>query len=222
MSKDKTIINQIKQQGMLPLFYHAGFEESRSVVQAFYEAGIRIIEYTNRGAGALNNFKQLLELRDKEWPDLLLAAGTIKTVKDAKNFCKAGADFIICPGTVKEVANKVQDAGLLWIPGCQSPTEIILAEQCGARLVKIFPGSLLGPGYITAIRDIFPGIDFMPTGGVDASKESIEAWFKAGAVAVGMGSKLVSKELLDKQDYGTITSLAKELIGIINILKNPS
>jgi 2-dehydro-3-deoxyphosphogluconate aldolase / (4S)-4-hydroxy-2-oxoglutarate aldolase len=222
MSKNKTIHNQIKQQGILPLFYHAGFEESRSVVQALYEAGIRIIEYTNRGNSALNNFKQLIERRDKEWPGLLLAAGTIKNVKDAKAFCKAGADFIICPGVVKEVAKKVQDAGLLWIPGCQTPTEIILAEQCGARLVKIFPGSLLGPGYITAIRDIFPGIDFMPTGGVDTSKENIEAWFRAGVIAVGMGSKLISKELLDKQDYGTITSVTKELMGIINGLKNLS
>lgn len=219
MGKHKTIIEKIKAQGLIPLFYHEDIEVSMAVVQALYEAGIRIIEYTNRGENALNNFKALLKLRDKQWPDLLLAIGTIKNVKDAKAYIKVKADFIICPGVIKEVGDKVQEANLLWIPGCTTPTEIILAEDCGAKLVKLFPGNLLGPGFVTAIKKIFPDIDLMPTGGVDTTKENIESWFKAGVCAVGMGSKLITKTTLEKKEYTKITSLTKEVLDIIQQVK---
>jgi 2-dehydro-3-deoxyphosphogluconate aldolase/(4S)-4-hydroxy-2-oxoglutarate aldolase len=219
MGKHKIIIERIKSQGLIPLFYHEDIEVSKAVVRALYEAGIRIIEYTNRGENALNNFKTLLKLRDKQWPDLLLAIGTIKNVKDAKAYIKAKADFIICPGVIKEVGEKVLEANLLWLPGCTTPTEIMLAEDCGAKLVKLFPGNLLGPGFVTAIKEIFPGIDFMPTGGVEINKENIESWFKAGVCAVGMGSKLITKTALEKKEYTKITSLTKEVLDIIQQVK---
>ena len=219
MAKHKTIIEKIKAQGLIPLFYHEDIQVSKAVVQALYEAGIGIIEYTNRGENALNNFKALLKLRDKQWPDLLLAIGTIKNVKDAKAYIKAKADFIICPGVVKEVGDKVQEANMLWIPGCTTPTEIILAEDCGAKLVKLFRGNLLGHGFVTAIKEIFPGIDFMPTGGVEINKENIESWFKAGVCAVGMGSKLISKKLMEQKDYATIEKMTKEVLELISVIR---
>ena len=184
MAKNENIVTKIKEQGLLPLFFHSDADVSRSVVQALYDAGIRVIEYTNRGENALENFKILIKYRNKNWKDLILAVGTIKTAKDAKAYIKAGADFIISPGIVEEVATRAKDAGLLYVPGCMTPTEIIFAESLGARLVKLFPGNLLGPSYVSSIKELFPDVEFMPTGGVEAEGNNLKAWFQSGVVAV--------------------------------------
>ncbi len=214
------IINTIKEQGIIPLFYHDDKNVSIAIVDALYSAGIRIVEYTNRGDNAFENFKALVSLKTKRWPELLLSVGTVKTTKDAEQFLEAGTDFVICPGVIPAVAKLVQGAGLLWVPGCMTTTEIIIAEQHGARLVKIFPGSLLGPAYIKAVKDIFPGMMFMPTGGVDVNENNLQQWFDAGVIAVGMGSKMISKELLQKKDYSAIEALAQKALKIIQSIKN--
>lgn len=214
------IINTIREQGIIPLFYHDDKNVSIAIVDALYNAGIRIVEYTNRGDNAVENFKALVSLKTKRWPELLLSVGTVKTTKDAEQFLEAGTDFVICPGVIPEVAKMVQDAGLLWVPGCMTTTEIIIAEQHGARLVKIFPGSLLGPAYIKAVKDIFPGMMFMPTGGVDVNEANLQQWFDAGVIAVGMGSKMISKELMLTKDYAAIEVLAQKALKIIQSIKN--
>jgi 2-dehydro-3-deoxyphosphogluconate aldolase/(4S)-4-hydroxy-2-oxoglutarate aldolase len=215
MAKNENIIAKIKEQGLLPLFFLPDAEVSRSVVQSLYDAGIRVIEYTNRGENALENFKSLIKYRNKNWKDLILAVGTIKTAKDAKAYIKAGADFIISPGIVEEVAVRAKDAGLLYVPGCMTPTEIIFAESLGARLVKLFPGNLLGPSYVSSIKELFPNVEFMPTGGVEAEGNNLKGWFQAGVVAVGMGSKLISKPLVDNKDYERIKTLTVEAIELV-------
>ena len=219
MKQPEKILATIKVQGIIPLFYHDELEVSIRVVDALYNAGIRVVEYTNRGSKALSNFKELLHTKNKQWPDLILSAGTIKSAEQAKQFIDAGADFIICPGIIPDVAKIVQNAGLLWIPGCMTATEIIVAEHHGASLIKLFPGNLLGPSYVTAVKEIFPELMFMPTGGVEVNEENITAWFKAGVVAVGLGSKVISKEVLKNKDYKTIADLAKKALQIIESVK---
>jgi 2-dehydro-3-deoxyphosphogluconate aldolase/(4S)-4-hydroxy-2-oxoglutarate aldolase len=214
------IISKIKEQGLIPLFYHDEKEVSIAIVDALYKAGIRIVEYTNRGNNAIENFAALLSVRDIKWPELLLSAGTIKTTGDAEKFIAAGTDFVICPGVIPEVAKLIQDAGLLWVPGCMTTTEIIMAEQHGAQLIKIFPGSLLGPDYIKAIKEIFPGLLFMPTGGVEVHEDNLRKWFNAGVSAVGMGSKMISKDLVHTKDYAGIETLAEKALQIIASVKN--
>src|SRR6476661_3109505 len=201
MRKKDQALQALLQQKLLPLYYHQSAEVSVAILRALYEAGVRTLEYTNRGGNALENFKVLRKTVDKSLPELQLGIGTIKTNKQAKKFMEAGADFIVCPCMNKQVADTVQQAGLLWIPGCFTTTEIALAEEAGANLVKIFPGSLLGPSYIGAIKEIFPDLKFMPTGGVEAEEKNLKGWFTAGVVAVGMGSKLISKELIAQEDY---------------------
>jgi 2-dehydro-3-deoxyphosphogluconate aldolase / (4S)-4-hydroxy-2-oxoglutarate aldolase len=215
MSKKKETVDLLKQQGFVPLFYHDDPEVCVEVTKALYAAGARFLEFTNRGEHAFKNFKQMLKSRDKEMPGLVLAIGTIKNTRDAKRFMIAGADCIISPGMVAGMGKAVDGAGLLWIPGCMTATEIMQAEECGAVIVKLFPGHLLGPGFMSAIREIFPAVDFMPTGGVEMNRDNLEAWFNAGVCAVGMGSKLVSKELLSNRKYSEITRRAKEMMGII-------
>lgn len=219
MSNTENIIGMVKEQGIIPLFYHEDAFVSIEVVNALYNAGVRIVEYTNRGAKALENFKMLLATRDKQWPGLLLSVGTIKTVESAQQFIHAGADFIICPGVIPAVAIASHEAGLLWVPGCMTPTEIMIAEQHGAKLVKLFPGNLLGPSFVSAVKELFPGLLFMPTGGVDVSEENIGAWFKAGVCAVGLGSKVISKDILEQKDYQSVTKLAEKALQIVQSVK---
>jgi 2-dehydro-3-deoxyphosphogluconate aldolase / (4S)-4-hydroxy-2-oxoglutarate aldolase len=219
MKNQQDILNQITQQKMLPLYFHKDATVSINILKALYNAGIKAVEYTNRGAEAVENFKALRKVVNESMPGMLLGIGTVKTVADAEQFINAGADFIISPVVFPPVAKAVQDAGLLWIPGCLTPTEIFTAEMNGAKMVKIFPGSVVGPSYISAIKDLFPGLLFMPTGGVDTTAENIKEWFDAGVVAVGMGSKLISKSVLQNQEYDKLTAQTKVVLEILNNIK---
>lgn len=212
-------VSAIKAQKMLPLFYHDDREVSLKTVEALYRAGVRVVEYTNRGEKAFSNFEYLKKKSAGLFPGLLLGIGTIKTAQDARSFIGIGADYIICPSLNAEVASVTHQAKLQWIPGCMTTTEIANAELAGATLVKLFPGSLLGPGYVSAIRDIFPNLSFMPTGGVEAEESNLQAWFKAGVCAVGMGSKLVSKELLEKRAYGEIKERTEEAMRLVRLIQ---
>ena len=215
MDRIESIIEHIKEQGVLPLFYHEDKQVCLDVIKALYEAGIRVIEFTNRGENALENFKAILALRDETMQDLLLAIGTIRNADQATTYIKAGADILISPVFDPDVADEAYLAKILWIPGCMTPTEIHVAQNAGCRLVKLFPGNVLGPAFVTGIRELFPGMDFMPTGGVELNEESMGEWFRAGVCAVGLGSKVISRSLLEQKDYATITRLASEAISIV-------
>ncbi|MET0299462.1 MAG: bifunctional 4-hydroxy-2-oxoglutarate aldolase/2-dehydro-3-deoxy-phosphogluconate aldolase [Flavitalea sp.] len=219
MSYTDIVFNTITEQGLVPLFYHDDPQLCVSITKALYDGGVRILEFTNRGAAALENFRILRKEVDKNMPGMHLGIGTIKTANDANDFVEAGTDFIVCPIVHPGVAEVAYRASLLWIPGCLTTTEIALAEENGAKLVKIFPGSLVGPSYISAIKDIFPDMKFMPTGGVDMTKESIASWFNAGVVAVGMGSKLITKQVLESAAYKTLTEASAEALSIVHSVK---
>ena len=202
----------------MPLYYHEDAGVCIEILKALYAGGIRILEFTNRGESALANFKELKSTVKKSMPDVLLGIGTIKNAKQAQQYIKAGADFIVCPSIDEKVAKVTEKAGLLWIPGCMTPTEISAAENAGAKIVKIFPGNILGPSYITSIKELFPDIKFMPTGGVEVEQNNLRDWFNAGIVAVGMGSKLISKTVLESKNYTEITRLTIEALQIINLV----
>lgn len=201
MESKESVLNAILNQGMLPLFYHESAKVSLEIIRSLYKAGVRVIEYTNRGEAALQNFTQLKSSLSDELPDLKLGIGTIKTVAQAEAFVEAGADFMVSPIVNPQVAKVAERAGVLWVPGCMTPTEIALAQENNAALIKIFPANILGPAFISSIRELFPGQLFVPTGGVELNKENISTWFKAGVCAVGMGSKLISKSILEHEQY---------------------
>lgn len=213
------VIPVIKEQGMLPLYYNADETVSIEVLRAIYRAGIKAVEYTNRGDAALQNFKRMVAIRDSEMKGMLLGVGTIKNLTDAKTYVAAGADFMVSPGFVPEVASYAVSNNFFYAPGCMTPSEIIAAENAGIKFIKLFPGNMLGPEFLSSIKDIFPKLLFMPTGGVDTTKENIEGWYKAGVCAVGMGSKLISKKLMEQKDYATIEKTTKEVITIIQSIK---
>lgn len=219
MSKTQQVTDIIIQQGILPLYFNADENVSVEVLRAIYRAGIKAVEYTNRGDEALNNFIRMTVVRNSEMPGLLLGVGTIKNLKDAKNYMAASADFLVSPGFVKEVADYAVSKDIFYAPGCMTPSEIIAAENAGIKFIKLFPGNLLGPEFLSGIKDIFPKLLFMPTGGVDTTKENLEGWFKAGVCAVGMGSKLISKKLMEQKDYLTIEKMTKEVLELIQSIR---
>ncbi|MEP7251861.1 MAG: bifunctional 4-hydroxy-2-oxoglutarate aldolase/2-dehydro-3-deoxy-phosphogluconate aldolase [Ginsengibacter sp.] len=213
------LLKLIPEQGILPLYFYKDTEVSLQVLRALYNAGIRAVEYTNRGEAALQNFKKMRELCDKELEGMYLGIGTIKNAEMAQVFIDAGTDYIICPGLIDEVAAVADKHDMLWVPGCMTPSEIIRAENMGAKMIKLFPGNILGPAFMSSIKELFPGLMFMPTGGVDLDKENISGWFKAGVSAVGMGSKLVSKQLLEQKDYAKIEAVTKQAMDIVNAIR---
>lgn len=213
------ILKKIREQGLLPLYFHPEASVCEAVLRALHEAGIRVIEFTNRGEAALKNFTHLRKVRDKEFPDLTLGIGTIKTAEHARQFMAEGADFLISPGAPPEVGAVAAQHNQFWVPGCMTPTEIISAENMGATFVKLFPGNLLGPSYVSAIRDLFPGVAFMPTGGAEPERGNLEAWFKAGVAGVGMGSRLISPAVLQSKDYGKITEQTKMVLAMIREIR---
>jgi len=219
MSKIQKASDAIVQQGILPLYFNADEKVTIEILRAIYRGGIKAVEYTSRGDTAFTNFIKMVEVRNAEMPDMLLGIGTIKNLNQAEEYYKAGADFFISPGFVPEIAAFLKSKEVLYSPGCMTPTEIIAAENAGVKFIKLFPGNVLGPDFLKAIKDIFPKLDFMPTGGVDTTKESIQEWFNAGVSAVGMGSKLISKKLMESKDYATIESETKRVLEIIHSIK---
>lgn len=219
MSKKEEVLRVIPEQGILPLYFNKDAQVSIDLLKALYSAGIRAVEYTNRGEAALENFKKMREVIDAEMPGMYLGVGTIKDAASAQAFIDAGADYIISPGLVDDVAEVSDKNGMLWVPGCMTPTEIIKAEKMGAKFVKLFPGNILGPSFLAGIKELFPNLLFMPTGGVDLGRDNIQGWFKAGVCAVGMGSKLVTKDIMENKKYDELVTLTKEVIETIKSVR---
>lgn len=219
MSKKEKAYQAIISSKLLPLFYHDDPITSYEIISALYKGGVRTIEYTNRGPHAIENFKYLKQRISETYPDILLGIGTIKNANEAKQFISLEADFIVSPTINPEVGLIAKDAGLLWIPGCMTSTEIDLAERSSASLIKIFPGNILGPAFISAVKELFPNIKFMPTGGVEPELNNLKDWFDSGVVAVGMGSKLISKSLVAEKNYYKIT---EDVIRAIKLIKTAS
>ncbi|MBF4507781.1 bifunctional 4-hydroxy-2-oxoglutarate aldolase/2-dehydro-3-deoxy-phosphogluconate aldolase [Flavobacterium sp. JLP] len=219
MSTIQNSIDIVAAQGILPLYFNTNQTISIDVLRTLYNAGIRAVEYTNRGSEAIFNFKKMVEVRNAEMPGMLLGIGTIKNVSQAEEFYAAGADFFISPGFVPEVAVYLKSKNVLYAPGCMTPTEIIAAENAGIKFVKLFPGNILGPDFLSSIKDIFPNLIFMVTGGVDTTHDNIHNWFLAGASSVGLGSKLISKKRMDEADYDVIANETRKVLEIVQTIR---
>lgn len=219
MNKKAELLQIIPEQGVLPLYFNKDTQVSIDLLKALYSAGIRTVEYTNRGEAALKNFAAMRKVCDTDLKGMYLGVGTIKDAGAARAFIDAGADYIISPGLVEDAAEVADKNDMLWVPGCMTPTEIIRAEKLGAKFVKLFPGNILGPAFLSAIKELFPNLLFMPTGGVDLNKDNIAGWFKAGVCAVGMGSKLVTKDIMANKKYDELVDLTKQVLATVKACK---
>lgn len=213
------IISIIKKQGLLPLYFHPDKKISANILRALYRAGIRVVEYTNRGAAAVENFRYMKSVVDKELDGMLLGAGTIKTEKHTHDFIDAKADFLISPGYNKKVGKIAAGKNILWVPGCMTPTEIMKAEEAGAQLIKLFPGNLIGPGFVSAIKELFPEVLFIPTGGVKLEEDNLRSWFTSGVCAVGAGSTLIDRNSIDESDLTSLESKTRNALDLIRSIR---
>ncbi len=184
------IMDKLLSPGLLPLYYNDNLQRCKDIIVQCYHAGISAFEFTNRGAYALAHFAALTESVSRDCPGLALGAGTIYDMDQAAAFADAGADFIVQPICDAEVGTYCNERGIAWIPGAMTLTEIYAARKAGATMVKVFPGNVLGPAFIKAIRGPLPHVPLMITGGVEATPENILEWRKAGVQVCGLGSQL--------------------------------
>lgn len=206
------ILNKIKHSRIIPVFYHKNIEVAKAVVDACYNGGLRVFEFTNRGENAYDVFSQLKKHTQK-FPDLLLGIGTIMDSPDAELFVSADADFMVSPILNLEIAEVCARHKKFWVPGCGTLTEIVNAKNAGAELIKIFPGAVLGPKFISSVLAVVPNLKLMPTGGVEPNDENLKSWFDAGVYCVGMGSPLFTHSIIEgarwKDLEANVTKLRK-------------
>lgn len=208
----------IKEQGIVPLYYSADAEVSIDLMRALYAGGIRTTEYANRGDRALKNFREMRKVCDAELPGMKLGIGTIKTAESARIYIDEGAEFLVCPGILESVIEISDKNGLLCVPGCMTPSEIIRAETCGSKIVKLFPANTLGPSYIEAVQALFQDIVFLPTGGIELNEDNLRSWFKVGVCAVG-GSKMITKDVIENKRYNHLTAESKRALNLIRTIR---
>lgn len=204
---------------MIPLFYDADIEVSKKIVQACYQGGARLLEFTHRGDFAHEVFRELIQFAKDSLPGMIIGVGSVTDAASASHYMMNGANFIVTPVFREDIAIVCNRRKVLWSPGCGSLTEIAKAEEMGAEIVKLFPGNIYGPEFVKAIKGPQPWTSIMPTGGVTTEKENLKAWFDAGVSCVGLGSKLISKELVKNQDYDQISNTMKKTLALIQTLK---
>ena len=205
----------MRETGIVPVFFHKDIEVCREVVLACYRGGIRVFEFTNRGDYAHEIFSELNKFTEKEAPDMIMGAGSVLDPATTALYIGLGANFIVSPILNTEMAKVCNRRKIMWSPGCGSVTEISQAEELGAEVVKIFPGSEVGgPSFIKAVRGPLPWTNIMPTGGVSPEEDNLKGWFEAGAYCVGMGSQLITRDILINADYPLLEQRVKEAIGI--------
>ncbi|MFT5736477.1 MAG: 2-dehydro-3-deoxyphosphogluconate aldolase/(4S)-4-hydroxy-2-oxoglutarate aldolase [Maribacter sp.] len=214
------VATMMKETGMVPLFYHSDIALGKKVLKACYDGGARLMEFTARGDFALEVFSELNKYAIAELPGMILGVGSITDAGAASMFMQMGANFIVTPSLREDIAIVCNRRKVLWSPGCGSLTEINKAEELGCEIIKLFPGSTYGPGFVKAIRGPQPWTNIMPTGGVTIEESNLKGWFDAGVTCVGMGSQLISKEVLANKDFKGLEKKVRDTLHLIKKLQH--
>jgi 2-dehydro-3-deoxyphosphogluconate aldolase/(4S)-4-hydroxy-2-oxoglutarate aldolase len=214
------VLNAIVDSGLIPIFYHGDPAVAAKIVDASAAGGAKVVEFTNRGDGAWQQFVALLAHRRRSGLELMLGAGSIVDAPTAALYINSGADFIVGPAFNRDIAELCNRRKVAYIPGCASLTEIATAEAAGAELVKIFPGDVLGPEFVRAVHGPQPWTNMVVTGGVLPEEASIKEWFAAGATAVGLGSKLIRRDWLAEGHYHQITEAVAQVLSWVSHWKS--
>lgn len=214
------VAEQMKATGIVPVFYHADVQTCKDILKACYDGGARIFEFTNRGDFAHEVFAELVKYATKELPGMMLGVGSVIDAGTTALYLQLGANFIVSPLINAEMAKTCNRRKIAWMPGCGSVTEINYAEELGAEVVKIFPGSQVGgPSFVKAVKGPLPWSSIMPTGGVSPTEENLKEWFSAGVHCVGIGSKLFQKKEDGSFDLKKIEEKVQEALQIVESLK---
>jgi 2-dehydro-3-deoxyphosphogluconate aldolase/(4S)-4-hydroxy-2-oxoglutarate aldolase len=211
-----TVLNSILDVGLVPVFYNGDVEVAKKIVAACARGGARVVEFTNRGDFAPQVFLELAQYFARAEPDVILGVGSVVDAPTAALYIANGANFVVGPVLNPEIARLCNRRKIAYSPGCGSATEIARAEELGVEIVKVFPGNAVGgPGFAKAVLGPSPWTRIMPTGGVDATRESIDAWFAAGVACVGIGSKLIRKDRVAAGDFDAIARKVAQVLAWI-------
>ena len=211
------VIIRMREAGIVPVFYHKDPDVCRNVIKSCHDGGIKVFEFTNRGDYAHELFGELNKWTEKEVPGIAMGTGSVVDPATAALYIQLGANFIVSPILNPEMAKICNRRKILWVPGCGSLSEINQAEELGAEIVKIFPGSSVGgPDFVKAIKGPCPWTSIMPTGGVEPTVENLREWFEAGVTCVGIGSNLITKEIIQKKDWKGLT---KRIAGAVKVAR---
>ena len=213
------IISSMTSTGIIPMFYHGDPAVALKIMETVYAGGARVIEFTNRGPNAFEVFKAMLASAEK-YPGLMIGIGTVLDKKTTERYIKAGADFIISPIVSEGMAETCANHEKMWIPGAATPTEIFNAKHHGAEIIKVFPAAVLGPGFISSILPVMPDLQLMATGGIEPTQASLTTWFKTGIVCAGMGSQLLTKDILNREDWTTLRHKVSDSITIVRQIRD--
>jgi 2-dehydro-3-deoxyphosphogluconate aldolase/(4S)-4-hydroxy-2-oxoglutarate aldolase len=206
------VVEEVVRVGLVPVFYNSDAATSRKIVQACVAGGATIVEFTNRGEAAPAIFDELITWSRSERPDVIIGIGTILDAATAAQYIDRGANFVVGPIYNPEVAVLCNRKKVAYIPGCMTPSEIIAAERTGAEIIKVFPGSTVGPDFIKALRGPCPWLKLMPSGGVEVSQHNISSWMEAGAAALNIGSNLIRKDLVKAGDFMSMQNMVADCI----------
>jgi len=208
-------------QGVIPIVHHPDTVVCRNVIQACVNGGAMCVEFTNRGDFAAYEFYEMARYFASTDPNVIMGAGSVVDSPTAAIYIASGARFVVGPGLNPGVAKLCNRRKIPYTPGCASVTEITRAEELGCEIVKMFPGdSVGGPDFVKAILGPCPWTRIMATGGVDSTEESLRRWFEAGVACVGIGSKLITKELLVKQDYEGIQMRIRNTLQLVRAIRD--
>jgi 2-dehydro-3-deoxyphosphogluconate aldolase/(4S)-4-hydroxy-2-oxoglutarate aldolase len=210
---------QMKESGLVPLFYNSDIKVAKDVLKSCYDGGARLLEFTSRGDFAYEIFSDLIKYALKELPGMILGVGSVTDGAAASLYMQMGANFIVTPVLREDIATLCNRRKVLWLAGCGSLSEIAKAEELGCEIVKLFPGSTYGPGFVKAIKGPQPWTSIMPTGGVSTDPENLKSWFEAGVICVGMGSKLISKEIVANKKYNELKNAVSKTLNLIKNIK---
>ncbi|MGB8703505.1 MAG: bifunctional 4-hydroxy-2-oxoglutarate aldolase/2-dehydro-3-deoxy-phosphogluconate aldolase [Gillisia sp.] len=213
------VASVMKENGMVPLFFHPDVELGKKVLKACYDGGARLLEFTSRGDFAFEVFGELNKYAIKELPGMILGVGSVTDAAAASLYMQLGANFIVTPVLREDIAVVCNRRKVLWSPGCGSLSEIARAEELGCEIVKLFPGDIYGPQFVKGIKGPSPWTSIMPTGGVSPTEENLKGWFDAGVTCVGMGSKLISKDILANKDFEKLEKTVRETLDLIKRIK---
>jgi 2-dehydro-3-deoxyphosphogluconate aldolase/(4S)-4-hydroxy-2-oxoglutarate aldolase len=214
------VAQAMKDTGMVPLFFHSDIQLSKQVLKACYDGGARLMEFTARGDFAHEVFGELTKYAISELPGMAMGVGSVTDAAQASLYMALGANFIVTPVLREDIAIVCNRRKVLWSPGCGTLTEIARAEELGCEIVKLFPGDIYGPDFVKAIKGPQPWTSIMPTGGVSPTEENLKGWFDAGVACVGMGSQLISRDILAKRDFKGLEMKVKEALQIIKKVRN--
>ncbi len=209
---NERLIQRMHEVGLIPVVKLEHVErDSLALAKALIEGGIPAAEVTFRAAGAA----QAIRLMHEAYPDMLVGAGTVLNVDQAREAYEAGACFIVSPGTVEEVLDFCLEKDLLYLPGCATATEMIHAYNRGCKVLKFFPAEQAGGlPYMKAVAAAIADMKFVPTGGI--SPKNLETYIKASCIVAAGGSYMVKAELINEGRWAEITAICKESRALID------